>query len=206
MKNLGTVLSIIALAGVIYLLVQGGGAAATADSASEANDSTTTVSHTNGSLSIGFVISDSLVSQSEMHQKYQKIIQDKAAAIELELERRRSGLQENLSTLEQYMGTMTDEAIQRAQMEFQAEQQKFLQYQEMKGQEIALEQQGYSQIVSEHVDTIMEAIRVKHGLDFIFKKDPISDLLAANPANDITDIVVKELNEAYRKQEAEESK
>lgn len=205
MKNLGTVLSIIALAGVIYLLVQGGDAGTTASVTEGTNDSAAT-ENTGAAIRIGFVNSDSLVSQSEMHQKYQKIIQDKAGAVELELERLKGGLQENLSTLEQYMGSMTDEQIQRAQMEFQAEQQKFLQYQEVKGQELALEQQDYSRIISDQLDTIMEAIRVREGLDFIFTQDPVSELLAANPAYNITDIVVKDLNEAYRKQEEEESK
>lgn len=206
MKNLGTVLSIIALAGVIYLLAQGNGSAATSSAAANGKDSTAAIVNDRTAIRIGFVKSDSLVSQSEMHQKYQKIIQDKAGAVEIELERMKGGLQENLTTLEQYMGSMTDEQIQRAQMEFQAEQQKFLQYQEMKGQELALEQQGYSQIISDQLDSIMDGIREREGLDFIFTQDPVSELLAANPAYDITDIVVKELNEAFRKQEEEESK
>ncbi len=200
MKNLGTILSVLALAGVIYLLITSG---ETGNTSSETEQSEQAIP--TGSLKMVYIDIDSLVKHSEIHQYYQGIIQDKAKAVELELKRRETAFQDNISTLQKYAASMTDQQLQQSQLELQQKQQEFLAYQDERAQELAAEQQEYSLLIRSELDTVLLKIRERDGYDFILTYGPTSDIIAANPAYDITDIVVKELNEAYQNKEEEVS-
>lgn len=199
MKNLATILSVLALAGVIYILVTV--KPQTAGTQAESSESKPMVK-ADGSISIAYVNSDTLLSKYDLHQEFKSKLEAKAADIEMELDRRSKAFQENITVLEQNAATMSQQQIQQTQMELQQLQQGLMQYRDERTQELALEEQELNLAIKADMDSILVKIQNREGYDFIFSYDPASELLMANPAYDITDIVVKELNEAYQQKEA----
>ncbi len=188
MKNLGTILSFIALAGVLYLLTQG--------SASDSAPSQMPAK-ADGELRLAYVNTDTLLSRYELHKELKTQLEAKAKDIENELARRSAVFQENFKVLEQQAGAMTQEQIQQTQMELQQIQQQILQYRDERTQELVQEEQELVELIRQDMDAIIDSLKVEKGYDFIFSLDQASNLLGANPAYDITDIVVKALNESY---------
>ncbi len=197
MKNLGTILSAIALVGVIYLLVQG----------NDSNAETTVQmpAKAEGELRLAYVNTDTLLSKYELHKELKLQLEEKAKEIEQSLADKTAAFQENFKYLEQQAGSMTQEQIQQTQMELQQIQQQILQYRDERTQELVQEEQKLVELIREDMDAIIDSLKVEQGYDFIFSFDQASNLLGANPAFDITDIVVKALNETYAaKKESEE--
>lgn len=195
MKHLGTVLSVIALAGVIYILSSGAN--------SSSSDAAKPVAKADGSISIAYVDTDTLLSQYELHKELKLQLEAKAKEVEAELARRTEVFQENFAVLEQQAGAMTQEQIQQTQMELQQIQQGLLQYRDERTQELMAEEQALVLQIREDMDSVIDSIKAVQGYDFIFSFDPNSNLLGANPAYDITDIVVKALNESYASKKEE---
>lgn len=204
MKNLGTILSVLALAGVIYLLVNQN-TSVDSSSAAEPTEVKPKVSGEAG-VSIAFVNSDTLLAKYDLHQEFMTKLEGKAADIEKDLERRTKAFQESIRTLEQYANTMSQQQLQQGQLELQQKQQEIMRIRDERTQELALEERDLNLAIKADMDSVLVRIKKREGYDFIFSYGPASELLMANPAYDITDIVVKELNEAYQKnQESKES-
>lgn len=203
MKNLGTILSIVALAGVVYLMVS---KPSTTEGPKEgsANNAVAAVAKAEGGISIAFVKSDSLLSKYELHQDFKSKLEAKAKQIDAELERRSKGFQMSVADLEQRASSLTPQQLQQTQMELQQIQQNLLQYRDERTQELAMEEQKFTALIRDDMDSVLAKIQARDGYDYIFSYDPASELLAANPAYDITDIVVKELNEAYKNKKESE--
>ncbi len=196
MKNLGTILSVIALAGVIYLGINNGGAEASTESKMPPKSE--------GELRLAFVRTDTLLTKYELHKELKGKLETKAKEIESELARRNEAFQENFKVLEQQAASMSQEQIQQTQMELQQIQQGLLQYRDERTQELAREEQELTMLIMEDMDAILDSLRLENGYDFIYSYDPASNLLSANPSYDITDIVVKALNDSYQKKKESE--
>ncbi|WP_421752173.1 OmpH family outer membrane protein [Croceimicrobium sp.] len=153
-------------------------------------------------LSMAYVHSDSLLAKYELHQMYKGQLEEKAKEIESELQRRSALFQENVANFEKSAGSMSQAQIQQEQMELQQLQQNLMRYRDERTQELADEEQELNELIMADMDSILKIIQEREGYDFIFSYGPASELLLANPAYDITDIVVKDLNEAYQKNKA----
>jgi len=197
MKNLGTILSIIALAGVSYLIISQPSAEAKSKDHEDTSEPPVKMA-ADGAMNIAFVNSDSLLANYELHQEYKAKLEAKADDIERELDRRSQAFQENIAVLEQNAANMSPEQIQQTQLELQELQQRLLQYRDERTQDLAQEEQEFNLLIKADVDSALAKVQAAEGYDFIFSYGTVSELLAANPAYDITDIVVKALNEAYQ--------
>jgi Skp family chaperone for outer membrane proteins len=200
MKNLGTILSIVALIGVGYLILNQN-SVDTKESKPEKTEQPAVKSE--GGVSIAFVKSDSLLARYELHQEYKAKLEAKALEIDADLERRSKGFQESIADLEQRAASLSPQQIQQSQLELQQIQQNLLKYRDERTQELAAEEQQLTALIKEDMDSVLAKIQAREGYDFIFSYDPASELLATNPAYDITDIVVKALNEAYQNKKGE---
>lgn len=196
MKNLGTILSVIALVGVIYLVIN----TPAEENASQSN----LPAKAEGELRLAFVNTDSLLAKYELHQELKAKLETKAKEIESEMARRTEIFQENFKVLEQQAASMTQEQIQQTQMELQQIQQGLLQYRDERTQELAQEEQELTLMIMDDMNAVLDSLKKEHAYDFIFSYDRSSNLLAANPAYNITDMVIKALNESYARKKEEE--
>jgi outer membrane protein len=199
MKNLSTVLSSLALIGVIYLLIQGSGN----ENASGESQTKQVAVKSAGGLSLAFVDTDSLVSKYEYHQELKSKLEGRAQNMEADLASKSKTFQENITILEQQAGNMSPQQVQQAQAELQQKQQELMMYRDEQSQALSREEQELTLLLKEDMDNLLDSLKVEMGYDFIFSFDPTSSVLAANPEWDITDIVVEGLNKAYAAKKTE---
>jgi outer membrane protein len=199
MKNLSTILSSLALIGVIYLLIQGSGN----ENASGESQTKEVVAKSAGGLNLAFVDTDSLVSKYDYHQELKSKLEGRAQNMEADLASKSKTFQENITILEQQAGNMSPQQIQQAQAELQQKQQELMMYRDEQSQALSREEQELTLLLKEDMDNLLDSLKVEMGYDFIFSFDPTSSVLAANPEWDITDIVVEGLNKAYAAKKSE---
>jgi outer membrane protein len=199
MKNLSTILSSLALIGVIYLLIQGSGN----ENASGESQTKEVVAKSAGGLNLAFVDTDSLVSKYDYHQELKSKLEGRAQNMEADLASKSKAFQENITILEQQAGNMSPQQIQQAQAELQQKQQELMMYRDEQSQALSREEQELTLLLKEDMDNLLDSLKVEMGYDFIFSFDPTSSVLAANPEWDITDIVVEGLNKAYAAKKSE---
>jgi len=193
MKNLSTILSALALIGVIYLLVQNNNG----NDASGESPKNEMKAKSAGELRLAFINTDSLVSKYAYHQELKTKLEGRAKNIEADLANKSRAFQENITILEQQAANMSPQQIQQAQAELQQKQQELMMYRDEQGQALSLEEQELTLLLKDDMDLLLDSLKVEMGYDFIFSFDPTSSLLAANPQWDITDIVVEGLNKTY---------
>ena len=199
MKNLSTILSSLALIGVIYLLIQGSGN----ENASGESQTKEVAAKSAGGLNLAFVDTDSLVSKYDYHQELKSKLEGRAQDMEADLASKSKTFQENITILEQQAGNMSPQQIQQAQAELQQKQQELMMYRDEQSQALSREEQELTLLLKEDMDNLLDSLKVEMGYDFIFSFDPTSSVLAANPEWDITDIVVEGLNKAYAAKKTE---
>lgn len=199
MKNLSTVLSSLALIGVIYLLVQNN----SSSSASGESPKKELATKNAGELRLAYVNTDSLIEKYEYHQALKAKLEKRAENIESDLANKSKAFQENITILEQQAANMSPQQIQQAQAELQQKQQELMMYRDEQSQVLVQEERELTLLLKADMDQLLDSLKVEMGYDFIFSFDPTSSVLAANPEWDITDIVVKGLNEAYAKNKTE---
>tara|TARA_R110002050_G_scaffold99409_6_gene206094 strand:- start:3654 stop:4259 length:606 start_codon:yes stop_codon:yes gene_type:complete len=199
MKNLSTILSSLALIGVIYLLIQNNNAS----SASGESQTKEMPAKSAGELRLAYVNTDSLVAKYEYHQDLKVKLEGRAKNIEADLARKSKAFQENITILEQQAVNMSPQQIQQAQAELQQKQQELMMYRDEQSQALAMEEQELTLLLKEDMDELLDSLKVEMGYDFIFSFDPTSSVLAANPEWDITDIVVEGLNKTYATKKGE---
>tara|TARA_R110001592_G_scaffold69489_5_gene213296 strand:+ start:19290 stop:19895 length:606 start_codon:yes stop_codon:yes gene_type:complete len=199
MKNLSTILSALALIGVIYLLVQNN-SSTSASSESQIKEMPTKGA---GELRLAYVNTDSLVAKYNYHQDLKVKLEGRAKNIEADLQSKSRAFQENVSILEQQAANLSPQQIQQAQAELQQKQQELMLYRDEQSQALAMEEQELTLLLKADMDLLLDSLKVEMGYDFIFSFDPTSSVLAANPAWDITDIVVEGLNKSYATKKGE---
>jgi len=153
-------------------------------------------------LKIAWVDTDTLVAQYAYHKKLKTQLESKYKRMEEDIARRTDVLKENYEVLQQQAARLSPEQRQQAQQELMQKEQELRMYSNQKAQELAQQEQELNLVIKEDMDTILKGIKKEYQLDFILSYDPNSILLAANPEHEITDIVVKKLNENYAAQEA----
>lgn len=193
MKNLGLILSIVALIGVGYLMVQGNDSVESTESAAEEPS----YGSADGSLKMAYINIDTLINAYDLHKELKAKLEAKAAEIDKDLQSKGEVFKENLALFEQNAANMSPQQLQQAQAELQQSQQQYMLYREERGRELAQQEQELAQLIKEDMDAILDSMKVAQGYDFIFSFDQASNLLAANPKWDITDMVVEALNKKH---------
>jgi outer membrane protein len=189
MKNLGTILSIIALAGVIYLIVSKPSAAVSSDMPSATS--------TEGGLKIAYIDADTLLASYQFQQDLTAELEEKVKAIDSELGRRAQVFQNEVLSYQENAANWSEQLRMQTEQELQNIQQEQQIYREEQNGLLMVEEQRMSNLIRKDLDSIVALIKDRENLDFVFSKGGTSVMLAANPSYDITDIVLKELNEAY---------
>lgn len=154
---------------------------------------------TMGPARIGYIRYDSLVQGYEYHQELLSKLEAEARALRQDLDQKSQAFQENVTVLREQAGQLNQQQLQQAQQELQAKQQQLMQYRNERSQVLAEQQEKLTQLLRDDLTVVLDSIRAARQLDFILTKDPSSDVLSANPAYDITETVVKALNQNYER-------
>lgn len=96
-------------------------------------------------------------------------------------------------------GFLTRERAQAKQQELLARQQQLEQSQQVKANELGLQQQELNQNILKSLNSFIAEYNEKAGYDMIFTQDgAIGTILYANEAYDVTEEVLTQLNEQYK--------
>lgn len=200
MQKVTPILLLLLLAGVLILYIDRytGGEVPTADPTAEGTKARTE-DEAMGPARIGYIRYDSLVQGYEYHQELLSKLEAEARALRQDLDQKSQAFQENVTVLREQAAQLNQQQLQQAQQELQAKQQQLMQYRDERSQVLAQQQEKLTQLLRDDLTVVLDSIREARQLDFILTKDPSSDVLSANPAYDITETVVKALNQNYER-------
>jgi outer membrane protein len=199
MKNLGTILGAIALIGVIYIGFFKG-ASKTETSLSE------TISDPSKGIRMAYVRSDSLQKQYKYFQDLSKELQAEEAVIQKEIEKRQRDFQIEVNLYQQAAPKMNEQMRASSEADLMRVQQQYEGWAREQSDKLMGRQQDLQSKMKSDMDSVLVKMKDELALDFILLYDENSALIYANKDYDITDVVVKKLNENYGKKKAEEGK
>lgn len=144
------------------------------------------------------------IRSQDLIEKYRGTIEARA-----EFEKRKTQMLANVDSLRQdyqragtqYMGQAAGmSAAGRAEREQQLgqQQQQLMQYENAIGEKINEEDQKMTQQVLNQINSFVEMYALREGHDYVMGTTLSGNLLFGNKALDVTDAVLKELNEQYK--------
>jgi outer membrane protein len=195
MKNLSLVLNIILLVAVIVLYVLYFSGNKTAGK-TNSNDSTAI-----SDLRIAFINADTVLK----YYDYLKINKDKLEAKSKKLQQdyrnRAMGLQSEISNYQRTVNTMTLGQVRAAEEDLQKKQQNLQMYEQTLSQQMMQEEAELNRALYERVTDYLKKYGSEKGLHMVLKYDPTSDMLYGTQALDITQDVIKGLNDDFKSED-----
>lgn len=192
MKNLSLILNIVLLVAVsvlYYLHFSGSGTAATSGGASAELPS---------DIKIAYINADSVLK----YYDYLKLNKDKMEAktkkLEQEYRARATGLQNEVSAYQRNVNTMTLGQVRAVEEDLQKKQQNLQMYQQSLTQQLMEEEAKLNKELYDRITTFLKKYSADNGIQFVMKYDPSSDLLYGGQALDISQYVIKGLNEEFQ--------
>ena len=165
------------------------------------NASTITAATTTVNGKIAFINADSILSQYEMAKEIKAQLEDKVKKVQGELQTREQAFQKRVTDFQQKIQakSITQEQAQKSNEQLTQEKQSLeglsSQYQQLIGQQ----QQELTIALHDTIANYLKRFNKDGKFDYIFNYRNGGDLLFQNPGLDITPVVLKGLNEDYKK-------
>lgn len=196
MKHLGLIISVIALAAVIYLF---------ADKFSGKNETTAKVSNNDTinvispSGNIAYVKIDSLLAKYHFYNELEEKLIMRKANLEASLTNKAAALEQefaNFQKKEQTGAFVSQESYQRQGEELMAKREKLMASEQEMTQTLYKEGAEMEQQILDSVLNLVNEFNKKANYSYILNG---GNLLYGEPASDITDTILNLLNERYNK-------
>lgn len=162
---------------------------------------TVTAASTAASGKIAFINADSILSQYGMAKEIKSQLEDKVKKVQVELSTREQSFQKRVADFQQKIQakSISQEQAQKTNDQLAQEKQSLEglsgQYQQL----IAQQQQELTVALHDTIANYLKRFNKDGKFDYILNYHNGGDLLYQNPGLDITSIVVKGLNEDYKK-------
>ena len=170
-------------------------------SQSNSNGAASNGSASNGSGDIAFVYIDSLVNGYDLYNDEATKLMAKQNQYEQELNSKGKSIERRMMELQKNYENklVTPTRAQEIGQQLQVEQQKLLQLRDQQSMELADDQAQIMGRVGDSIKNFIKEFNADHKYKFILSTQGSSTLLYADPAADITNVVLKELNNRYNK-------
>jgi outer membrane protein len=189
MKNLPLILNIVLLVavGVLFFLHFSPKTAqpSTGDSA------------TPGDLKVAYIKSDTVLKYYEYLKVNKKQLEEKTQKLEQDFRNRAIGLQNEIAAYQRNVSSMTLGQVKATEEDLGKKQQNLQMYQQSLGQQLAEEEAKLNRELYDRITKYLKKYGVDKGLEVVLKYDPTSDVLFAVDALDISQDVIKGLNDEY---------
>jgi outer membrane protein len=190
MKNLSLILNIVLLVAVVFLYVLHFSPKGT-ESISSSSDTSTV------NLKLAYINSDSVLK----HYEYLKINRDqlevKTKKMDQDLRNRTAGLQNEITAYQRNVSSMTLGQARAAEEDLGKKQQNLQMYQQTLQQQLMQEEAKLNKELYDRITTFLKGYGQEKGLQVVLKFDPTSDVLYGGQSLDITQDVIKGLNESF---------
>jgi len=194
MKNLSLILNavlLVAVAVLFYLHFAGSKPA-----------SSTAESGFTGDLKVAFINSDSVLKHYDYFEASGKVFDEKRNKLEQEYRNRAIGLQNEITSYQRNVSSMTMGQVKAVEEDLGKKQQNLQLYQQSLGQQLEEEQVKMQRELYERITTFLKKYGAEQGYNIVFKYDVSSDILFAGEALNISDAVTKGLNDEYAAEKA----
>lgn len=190
MKNLSLVLNIVLLVavGVLYYLHFAAPAGtAKSDEARPASD-----------LQIAYINSDTVLKYYDYLKVSRDQLEAKTKKMEQDLRNRAQGLQNEFAAYQRNVSNMTLGQVKATEEDLTKKQQNFQMYQQSLNQEMMQEEAKLNKALYDRITAYLDKYGKEKGLQVVLKYDPTSDVLHVAEGLDISQDVIKGLNEEYK--------
>lgn len=147
--------------------------------------------------SVAYINSDSVLQKYDYFAELQEELQAKSKKLESEYQNRAQGLQKEFNDYQRNINNLTIGQAKALEEDLMKKQQNLRVYQESLSQELLKEEARISQELYNRVTGFLNDYSEKKGLQLVVKYNQGSDVLYANDSMNITNEVIKGLNEAY---------
>jgi outer membrane protein len=193
MKNLSLILNIVLLVavGVLFYLHFAGSKSVHSASGTSAIPS---------DIKIAYINSDSILKHYEYLDVNRKVLEDKSRKLEQELNNRAQGLKDEIANYQRTVNNLTLSQVKAVEEDLGRKQQNLQLYQQSLSQQLAEEEGKLNKDLYERITNFLKTYGKDNGLQIVLKYDPSSDVLYGGESLDITNDVLKGLNEKYKEE------
>jgi len=147
--------------------------------------------------SVAYINSDSVLQNYDYFAELQEELQAKSQKLESEYQNRAQGLQKEFNDYQRNINSLTIGQAKALEEDLMKKQQNLRVYQESLSQELLKEEARISQELYKRVTGFLNEYSEDNGLQLVVKYNQGSDVLYANDSMNITNDVIKGLNDAY---------
>ncbi len=191
MKNLSLVLNIVLLVavGVLYYL-HFSGPKQTAEPLAEREAA--------GDLQIAYIDTDTVLKYYDYLKASKDELEKKTKKMEQDLRNRAQGLQNEITAYQRNVNNMTLGQVKAVEEDLAKKQQNFQMYQQSLSQQVMQEEAKLQQELYDRITAFLDKYGKEKGLQVVLKYDQSSDVLHVSDKLDISQDVIKGLNDEYK--------
>lgn len=152
-----------------------------------------------GAATIAYVNSDSILEHYDLVKSMRVELEQKSAVMEAELKRKQTSFEKDAAYFQEQVNkkTISEASAQEIYAQLMAEQQKLYELREKYSAEIAQQEYQLNLVLVDSLNNFLGRYNEKMGFDYIFSYNRAGNILVANDSLDITNQVLKLINEEY---------
>lgn len=154
-------------------------------------------------LSVAYINSDSVLKYYDFFKENKDRLEAKGKKLDQDLQTRAQSLQRDIEAYQKNYGSLTIGQAKAIEEDLGKKQQNLQLYQRSLEQELMGEQAKMNEDLYSKVTEYLKLYGKDKNLQVVLKFDPSSDVLYGNSAIDITQDVIKGLNESYKVDQAQ---
>ena len=191
MKNLSLVLNVVLLVAVSFLFYLHFSGTKVDSTGGNSGDTTS------ANLKVAYIKSDTVLKYYEYLKVNRAQLEAKTQKMEQDYRNRATALQNEITAYQRNVNTMTLGQVRATEENLAKKQQNLQLYQQSLGQQLMDEDAKLTRALYDRVTKYLREYGQERGLEIVLKFDPTSDVLFAGESLDISQEVIKGLNEAY---------
>src|SRR5688500_1413706 len=192
MKNLSVILNVVLLVAVIILYVLHFSGPGKVESSSSGSDTSAV------DLKVAYINSDSVLKYYDYLKVNRDQLEAKTKKMDQDLRNRTVGLQNEITAYQRNVNGMTLGQARAADEDLGKKQQNLQLYQQSTQQQRMQEEAKLNKELYDRITGFLKEYGQEKGLQVVLKFDPTSDVLYGGESLDITQDVIKGLNESYQ--------
>jgi outer membrane protein len=151
-----------------------------------------------GDLQIAYINTDSVLKYYDYLKASRQQLEEKTKKMDQDYRNRAQGLQNEFTAYQRNVNSMTLGQVRAAEEDLTKKQQNLQLYQQTLAQQVMEEENRINRELYQRVTDFLNTYGKNNGLQVVLKYDPTSDVLHVSDALDITQDVIKGLNDSYQ--------
>jgi outer membrane protein len=154
-----------------------------------------------GSVSIAYINSDTILTHYGLVKQMRDELEQKTIRYENELSNLQKSFEKDAAYLQEQVnkGSISEASAQEVYASLMTEQQKLMQLRERYSTELAKEEYDMNQLLLDSLQNFLDRYNKNMNFDYIFSYNRGGSILTGNDSLNITDEVLKLLNEEFEK-------